>query len=92
MKAGLILRGIGFGKQHDIDVLAGKLGWDIGATDAELEMLSAYNSEARDPDSGGEASNDQEAAHAMSIANQVVSAVTAKFNELNISTDGVQPT
>jgi HEPN domain-containing protein len=91
VKAELILRGIAFGKQHDIGVLADKLGWTLGVTQADLEKLSAYNSEARYPDSGGEAPNDQDAKHAVAIASGVVAAVRRRFDALNVATDKLRP-
>lgn len=91
VKAGLILRQIGFGKQHDIEVLAGSLGWQLGVPEADLEKLGAYNTEARYPDAGGEAPNDQEAKDAVAIAERVVKAIHARFNALNVATSQVRP-
>lgn len=91
VKAGLILRRIAFGRQHDIGVLAGWLGWSLGVAEADLETLSAYNTDARYPDSGGEAPGDEEARAAVAVAGRVISAVRARFDALNVSTSQVRP-
>jgi len=91
VKAGLVLRQIDFGKQHDVEMLAGWLGWRLGTSAGQLERLSACNTEARDPDSGGDAPNDAEAKAAVAVAERVVSAVRARFNALGVTTDQVKP-
>ena len=73
-------------------LLAGLLGWSLGASEADLDRLSSYNTVARYPDSGGDAPNNAEAKRAVAIATRVVAAVRARFKALKVSTKNVRPT
>ncbi len=91
VKAGLILRGINFGREHRIETLAERLGWPLGVSEDELERLSVYNTDARYPDSGGEAPTVVEAGDAVAVAERVVRAVRQRLATLGIATDHIAP-